>query len=419
MATYTICALPAVWWQRNGDEAQQPADIQLIRELIREAQGLWRRIQKGVNAETERSRYSMCLEELEGQLAARLVPVPDFQGKAPGADQIAAVAIDGRYFDFLARFLLEENERKKLGGDLTSEPTKNKVALPGLGASIFPPDTVEFHVAAVEERLAQDTDLPEDVRKVVVGRQCLLRQIAARHEGVIEFGEVLDNLEPYAPPRRQVNAQEAYSPEVLPDAAPEIPLKAGKRKSMELRLREAVEAALPGGKVNMSLQPHEVTTEVLAEFVTCAEGVKPGVIRVIYADGSEARPFPLRCLSPGKARDEHEVLLKAALMSMRHLEIDPLVDFAWFRNREVSQTRALADSDDFCFEYSQKQFAELRAVYQGKRIALHLYHTGFEPAALGFYRALTMTLQQERWITVVPHYFRGEEGFARSLREWR
>ena len=169
----------------------------------------------------------------------------------------------------------------------------------------------------------------------------------------------------------------------------------------------------------MSHQPHEVTTEVLAEFVTCAEGEEPGVIRVVYADGSEARPFPLRCLPPAKTGSEPEVLLKAALMSMRHLEIDPLVDFAWFRNREVSQTRALADSDAFCFEYSQKQFAELRAVYRGKRLTLHLYHTGFEPAALGFYRALTLTLQQERWITVVPHYFRGEEGFARSSREWR
>ena len=419
MATYTICALPAVWWKRNGEEAQQPADIQLIRTLMREAQGLWRRIHKGVNADAERGRYCMCLEELEGHLAVRLIRVADFEAEVPDADQIAAVAIDGRYFDFLARYHLEENERKKLGGDLTSEPAKNNVPLPGLGASIFPPDTVEFHIAAVEERLAQDTDLPEDVREVVLARQVLLRQIAARQEGVIEIGELLDNVGPHLPPPRQVKAQAAVASATPSDAAPDLPLKAGKRKIMELRLRQAVEAALPGGKINMSHQPHEVTTEVLAEFVTCAEGEEPGVIRVVYADGSEARPFPLRCLPPAKTGSEPEVLLKAALMSMRHLEIDPLVDFAWFRNREVSQTRALADSDAFCFEYSQKQFAELRAVYRGKRLTLHLYHTGFEPAALGFYRALTLTLQQERWITVVPHYFRGEEGFARSSREWR
>ncbi|MEO7651309.1 MAG: hypothetical protein ABIZ80_12660 [Bryobacteraceae bacterium] len=372
-----------------------------------------------MNVDAERGRYCMCLEELEGHLAARLVPVTDFEAEAPDADQIAAVSIDGRYFDFLARYHLEENERKKLGGDLTSEPAKNNVTLPGLGTSIFPPDTVEFHIAAVEEMLAQDTDLPEDVRQVVLVRQLLLRQIAARQEGVIEIGELLDNLEAHLPPPRHMKAQAAGASATPSGAAPEIPLKAGKRKIMELRLRQAVEAALPGGKINMSNQPHEVTTEVLAEFVTCAEGEVSGVIRVVYADGSEARPFPLRCLPPSKARDEPEVLLKAALMSMRHLEIDPLVDFAWFRNREVSQTRALADSDAFCFEYSQKQFAELRAVYRGKRVTLHLYHTGFEPAALGFYRALTLTLQQERWITVVPHYFRGEEGFARSFREWR
>ena len=169
----------------------------------------------------------------------------------------------------------------------------------------------------------------------------------------------------------------------------------------------------------MSHQPHEVSTEILAEFVSAAEGMQPGFIRVVYGDGSEARPFPLRCLSLAKVVSPSEVILKATLLSMRHLEIDRLVDFAWFRNREVSLIRPLADADSFSFEYSQRQLAELRAVYPQTRVELHIYHTGFEPAVLGFYRALTLTLQQGRWITVVPHYFRGEAGFTPSVREWR
>ena len=126
-----------------------------------------------------------------------------------------------------------------------------------------------------------------------------------------------------------------------------------------------------------------------------------------------------RSLPPPAAAPDGAVEIAVALMSMRHLELDPLVDWAWFRNKEVSQTRQLAESDEFCFRYSLDQLEGLRAAYGGRRVRLSMYHTGFEPAALGFYRALALSLRAQRgWLRVVPHFFRGGTRFEASQMAW-
>ena len=107
-------------------------------------------------------------------------------------------------------------------------------------------------------------------------------------------------------------------------------------------------------------------------------------------------------------------------MSMRHLQIDRVVDMAWFRNREVSQSRSLAESDEFCFKYALERFQELSDITSAEKpLQLEIYHTGFEPASVGFYRALVAVLTadpslQAEWarektpaIFVVPRYFKG------------
>ncbi len=187
------------------------------------------------------------------------------------------------------------------------------------------------------------------------------------------------------------------------------------------RLEAEIEEALPtSGKVNMSNQPNEVSTEVLGQFVKAGDGQMPGRVRVIYADGSEAKPFPLRILPMNSAPAlANPVEISVALMSMRHLELDPMVDWAWYRNKDVSQTRPLAESDEFCFQYSLTQLTELHVVYAGQVIVLNMYHTGFEPAAIAFYRAVAMTLMRQRgWLRVIPHYFRGGTRFAASTTVW-
>jgi len=187
------------------------------------------------------------------------------------------------------------------------------------------------------------------------------------------------------------------------------------------RLEAEIEEALPtNGKVNMSNQPHEVSTEVLGQFVRASADQVPGRVRVIYADGSEAKPFPLRILPMNSVpAPTNPVEISVALMSMRHLELDPVVDWAWFRNKEVSQTRPLAETDELCFQYSLKQLAELQVAYAGHALQLKMYHTGFEPAAIGFYRAVAATLMRQRgWLRVVPYYWRGGTRFAASETIW-
>ena len=73
---------------------------------------------------------------------------------------------------------------------------------------------------------------------------------------------------------------------------------------------------------------------------------------MIYTDGSQGENLPLQCL-PKREKEEFEILLKfpplrAALLSMRHLEMDDKVDISWFRNREVSKARAFSETDQFC-----------------------------------------------------------------------
>jgi len=164
-----------------------------------------------------------------------------------------------------------------------------------------------------------------------------------------------------------------------------------------------------------------VITEVLNEFVYSESGSveKPAYIGVIYTDGSQGEPFPLRCLP---RPDEAEVgrlsqvqPLRVALLSMRHLALDHDVDMAWFRNREVSKARAFAETDAFCYAQTQNVLQESR---DSGHLRLYLYQTGLQPAVIGFYRALVEELmlrsQAHPSLEVVPYYYRSKGGYQQG-----
>jgi hypothetical protein len=139
-------------------------------------------------------------------------------------------------------------------------------------------------------------------------------------------------------------------------------------------------------------------------------------MRVVYVDGSEATPFPvfgLMAIHNDGARPAIAPL-RVALMSMRHLELDPEIDFCWFRNRDVSRTRTLAETDRFCFDTTLSQLHDSLALGD---LEIHLYHTGFEPAVLGFYRGVVQVLRElriqrsSRRLVVIPFYYRGEANY--------
>ena len=132
----------------------------------------------------------------------------------------------------------------------------------------------------------------------------------------------------------------------------------------------------------------------------------PGQIRVAYGDGSEAPPYPLRCLQPADLSKE-ELVVPLSLMSMRHLLLDQSVVRNWLRNREIDQDSTLACGDFYCYQHAVAEFHSLRdTIERGQRLCVNLYHTGYEPAVVGVYRAAVEAIRERGdWLRIVPHYF--------------
>lgn len=171
-------------------------------------------------------------------------------------------------------------------------------------------------------------------------------------------------------------------------------------RAVEARFRAQVAAAVNPGRdtqatrqvIDPSGVHNRVLTNVLRDFVTGTPETRVDAT-IAYRDGSAAvHPFPLRCLpladiAPASA----DIELHLALLSIRHTDMDPVVDGAWLRNAEVSRPRPAAQTDDFVYATSLAQLAVLTD--SGRRTAaLHLYQTGLDSAIVGFYRAVTVHL---------------------------
>jgi len=164
--------------------------------------------------------------------------------------------------------------------------------------------------------------------------------------------------------------------------------------------------------VNFSDLGHHVIAEILNEMVY-SKGTKISV-PITYADGSQASPFPLFCLRPRQIESvrfafKDEPLIKVGMMSQRHPELDPTVKIYIFRNQEISIGKPAGEIDETAYRKAKELFAKSRS--EGKyRIAF--YQTGFQPAIVGFYRALTEELIQRSYslpsLQVTPYYFLGE-----------
>ncbi|MCX7387315.1 MAG: hypothetical protein NTX48_11670 [Planctomycetales bacterium] len=417
MPTFSLFVVPAGYWATGT-----PTEPGTLRPLLQEVVALRRRVSKGANQEAERSRYTNCLADLEARpefCSATRQPatVADITRAAQGT-RVAGFLLPAEYFDLMAQAHLERMERQS--GLETSESV---AAGSELGSSVIPPKELNAHADELDRFASTLVNLP-DLQRLAKDRAEIARSIALVGAGIVEIGEELDNQDVPPPPDRPVPKD---TPSQIQPENDSQQLTAKGRKKMAERFRISIEHSLPiGGKVNLSDQPHEVGTEVLAEFLFAGGSRTAGNVRVIYADGSEARPFPLCALpkpsvttTPKIEPVEGVIELKLALMSMRHLELDPFVERAWYRNKEVSVTRPLAESDEFCFQYSVRELAELRDVYKGHQVMIRMFHTGFEPAAVGFYRAVAKELKSRRgWLRVLPHYYRGGSRFETGKVVW-
>ena len=78
----------------------------------------------------------------------------------------------------------------------------------------------------------------------------------------------------------------------------------------------------------------------------------------------------------------------------------------WYRNIEVPTGEGLAASDESCYQYSMRQLAQLLSTNKAHRLRIHLYHTGYMPAIVGFYRAVMSILRSGNYgkgcLQVIP-----------------
>ena len=186
------------------------------------------------------------------------------------------------------------------------------------------------------------------------------------------------------------------------------------KKAVIQRFRAQLVEATTGAESDqpVSFNPsginNQVITEVLREFVRGSpeETVRVGVE---YRDGSQAsHPFPLRSLQLADTPPTRsDIELRLGLLSIRHTEMDAVVDGAWLRNSEVSRPRAAALTDDFVFDTSRHQLRELTS--RGSRsVTMRLFQTGLDAAIVGFYRSVAEHLIEfPGSLTVTPMFYVG------------
>jgi hypothetical protein len=187
------------------------------------------------------------------------------------------------------------------------------------------------------------------------------------------------------------------------------------RRAVEQRFREQLDAVAVRGAPEdrgAAMCPsgihNRVLAKVLREFVD-GDPSRRVDARVVYRDGSEASaPFPLHCLRLAeKLPFEPDLSLDLALLSIRHTEMDPVIDGSWLRNAEVSRPRPAGLTDDFVFRTTVAQLNELTAG-GSKRALIRIYQTGLDTAIVGFYRGVVHhLLLHPRSLAVIPQFYVG------------
>ncbi len=165
--------------------------------------------------------------------------------------------------------------------------------------------------------------------------------------------------------------------------------------------------------LDASIRPSRITnsvlTETLREYAEITTDRPPVYLPVRYDDASIGPPFPLRALPLVRLIPHGWRQLRFTLLSIRHVEMDSIVDGAWFRNSRISLRRPQGQTDRVAYEISKRQLLLLDPAVP---TVIQIYQTGFEPAIIGFYRAvINHLLAFPNSIAVVPRYFRAEGDF--------
>lgn len=174
---------------------------------------------------------------------------------------------------------------------------------------------------------------------------------------------------------------------------------------------EAERVLKENSALNAGLYHHPVLTAGLQRLFHALD--EPAVLGILYPDNSRAADFPVR---RSRANPQKEQLaraakpLRCALMSMRHLEMDAQVDLAWFQNQEISLKGVTsAEIDRQCTERS---LSLLAALPEEELTVIWMYQTGFQPAVVGFYRAVAQVLLSEsKKLAVLPMIYQASGSY--------
>lgn len=402
-STFYFCAIPAKYWQAEAAEDYN------LSTFVKDALSTERRIRKEVDQVNERNRYTLICKRLESKVIlsgkiAILSDVKKFSEKIKDGYFPSWVCPHG-YLSLLIRYY-----QSSISGRF--------------GASFYPPDQIEeelnqFQKWTKREGFSETASAQSrlDFFLLALKNKC----------GVVELQTSFLAKEKQEKPIKIYKDDKEEKQRYI--SIPKFALREldtetfgdkGKKQHLFKILLSQIQYAIKHNEpVSFGNQaPHDVITEALHHFVfvPSSELVQPVNLRVMYADGSEAEPFPLFCIKNNvniNKKNDNKTL-KIALMSMRHFELDPDIDFCWLRNRDVSRTRTLAETDHFCFSATTAQLSE--SLKLGK-LQMYLYHTGFEPAVIGFYRSVVKRLIQlegsnkREMLCVMPQYFRGGNNY--------
>jgi hypothetical protein len=289
-----------------------------------------------------------------------------------------------------------------------------------LGASgvVWSPDEAEAvtrdwqrRFTAANERAF--TDFLSEARKKRAGLVISIQPVATG--AVIELSESTET-------NTERSECGAGRPDLIADAVEalhqrsQVPFTDEQGKAAERRQRQAqalrgqvVDALRRGDVVPIGMAaPHDVIVEVLRELQD--PHLPAGRLRIVHVDSSEGAAFPVGARPHRSPAVADRRSARLGLMSVRHMVADASVAGYWFRNRLVSVSdRTLAETEAFCYRDTLARLPDLIA---GGINHIEMLHNGFEPAAIGFYRAVLAYNNQRDWheqLLVTPRYLHGGE----------
>jgi hypothetical protein len=406
-----LCAVPRACF---SEERSQALPVEQLRRFLTDLTALERRLAKDAALEDELFRYGRLCQQIEEVVLSNATFAPGGFGfsRALSRGQFPTLRVGSEYIDLVRELELQ--------GATTGVGREDR-----LGASIFRPEHMERHVRSFAQA-AKSVDFHQ--YPAIRHRLWFLsKRILSSGAGLVEVPDPLGAMAEDASAAvarggdgrsvwerllawlRKAAAPGMSSGERLLRAAPpaQTPAQAsdwlhyGERdrgRFMEQRLRSEIELALERGTpVNLANQRHNMATQLFAEFIHVQAGAAAKAVAVVYNENQPARPFPLRCLEPlpdgwAPTREFH-----VGLISMRHLMIDRYIDINWYRNVEAPSDGGLVAADEKAFQASMQNLAALLEANRGQRLRLHVYHTGFVPAVIGFYRALVTTLSSGKY----------------------